>query len=395
MAPSAKTLIILGILFVIGLLTELIGRRIRLPRVTLLLIFGFAVGPSCLGIISPSEGGWFSLVADMALVMVGFLLGEKFTVSTLRRTGKLVIIVSITEVIVTAIVVFVGLVLMGTRLEVALLLAAIATATAPAATTDVIHECKTGGLYSCVLMEIVAVDDAWGLIVFSVVLAIVHSLSGDAGGSMIHLSRGAWDIGGAVLLGILLGIPMSFITGRIQPGEPSLIEALGIVFLCGGIALWLHVSFLLSAMVLGTVVANFGRHCSRPFHAIEGIESPFMILFFLLAGAKLHIDALIMVGFLGICYIVLRIIGRIIGGWLGGRLSSAEPIFTRWIGFALMPQAGVALGMMLVAVEKRPELTDILIPIVVASTVIFEIIGPVLTRQAVLRWAKTEQSGPF
>jgi len=181
-------------------------------------------------------------------------------------------------------------------------------------------------------------------------------------------------------VGIVLGIPMAYVTGRIKPGEPSLVEALGVIFLCGGIAIWLKVSFLLASMVLGCVVANLAHHHIRPFHAIEGIEWPFMILFFILAGASLHTETLFQIGLVGSAYILLRIIGRLVGGWTGGAISHADPLMRRWMGTALMPQAGVALGMALIAIERRPDLGEIILPVVIASTVLFEVIGPMLTR---------------
>jgi Kef-type K+ transport system membrane component KefB len=248
----------------------------------------------------------------------------------------------------------------------------------------VVNETKADGLFTRTLLGIVAVDDAWGLIVFSLMLAMAQSLSGQ-GGSLTPLMTASWELGGALLLGIALGIPMAYITGRIKPGEPTLIEALGVVFLCGGIALRLEVSFLLASMVLGTVVANLARHHVRPFHAIEGIEWPFMILFFVLAGASLHTQSLLRIGLTGLAYIIFRFIGRLVGGWLGGAMSRADRSMRLWMGMALLPQAGVAMGMALVAVQRRPGLEEIVLPTVIASTVLFEVIGPVLTRIGLLR----------
>jgi len=384
MAELDKTLITLGALFLLGLLTDAIGRHTRLPRVTLLLVFGFIIGPAGLGFLSPHHEKWFSLIADMALVMVGFLLGEKFTLAALREHGRFVLWLSVAEVFVTALVVMIGLLLIGVDVTTALLLGGIATATDPAATTDVVNESKADGLFTRTLLGIVAVDDAWGLIVFSLMLATAQAISGQ-GGTLAPLLTASWELGGALLLGIALGIPMAYITGRIKPGEPTLIEALGVVFLCGGIALWLEVSFLLASMVLGTVVANLARHHARPFHAIEGIEWPFMILFFVLAGASLHTQSLLRIGLTGLAYIIFRFIGRLVGAWVGSAISRADRAMRRWMGMALLPQAGVAMGMALVAVQRRPDLEEIVLPIVIASTVLFEVIGPVLTRIGLLR----------
>jgi Kef-type K+ transport system membrane component KefB len=280
-------------------------------------------------------------------------------------------------------VVLIGLLLVGVRPEIALLLAGIAIATDPAATTDVAHELKADGRFTRTLLGIVAVDDAWGLIIFSLMLAVALTLSGHGSGAEIFVSV-SWELGGAIVVGVGLGIPTAYMTGRIQPGEPTLVEALGVVFLCGGVAIWLEVSFLLASMVLGVVVVNLARHHSRPFHAIEGIEWPFMILFFLLAGASLNVTSLAEAGLIGAIYIVCRIVGRFLGAWMGGVLSHTTPLFRWWMGLALLPQAGVALGMALVAAQHLPELGEIILPVVIGATVLFEVIGPILTRTALV-----------
>lgn len=387
MDDIAKTFILLGSLLLLGLATDAIGRRTRLPRVTLMLLFGIAIGPVGLGFLSTDDGKFLPIVTDMALMMIGFLLGEKFVFSSLRRYGKTVLWVSAAEVAVTAVAVLCGLLALGARLEVALLLAGIATSTAPAATIDVVNEMHADGNCTRTLLGIVAVDDAWGLIVFSLMLTIIDVMNG-LGNSLGTLLAGGWEIGGALLLGFVLGAPMAYVTGRIKPGEPTMVEALGVVFLCGGVAIWLHVSHLLACMVLGSVVANLARHHTRPFHAIENIEWPFMILFFLLAGASLQVDRLGDIGLIGAAYVVMRIVGRFLGGWLGASQSDGTPEFKRWIGLALMPQAGVALGMVLVAVQRHPDLKTVLVPVVVGATVLFEVLGPILTRGALLRWGE-------
>lgn len=379
MDDNAKTLIALGVLFLCGFATDAIGRRTRLPRVTLLLILGFVIGASELDFLYPHEGKLFPVVTNIALAMVGFLLGERFTLSSLREHGKLVLWISIAEVIATALVVLVGLLLIGVQMDIALLLAGIAPATDPAATTDVVKETKADGKFTRTLLGVVGIDDAWGLILFSLMLTAAQVWSGQ-GDYTAPLLTGAWELGGALVLGIVLGIPMAYTTGRINPGEPTLVEALGMVLLCAGMAIWLEVSFLLASMVLGSVVANLARHHTRPFHAIEGIEWPFMILFFILAGASLQTEALYRIGFVGGMYIIFRIIGRILGSWSGGSISHAGPVIRRWMGMALMPQAGVALGMALVAAQRRPDIGEIILPVVIASTVFFEVVGPVLTR---------------
>jgi Kef-type K+ transport system membrane component KefB len=380
----ALSLITLGALLLAGLITNAIGRHTRLPRVTLLLLLGFCIGPSVLNILPPLGHQWFPVVADMALVMVGFLLGEKFILSHLKRYGRYVFGISIWVSLSTVILVTGGLYLLRIPFPVALLFGTIATATAPAATIDIVDECSSKGEFTDTLLGIVAVDDAWGLILFSLALAAVQA-SHNQGGTWSVLIQGGWEIGGAVLVGIVLGLPMAFFTGRVRPGEPTLVEALGVVFLCGGICLWLNVSYLLASMVLGAMVANLARHHKRPFHAIEDIEWPFMILFFILAGASLRLGAVTSIGILGVAYIILRFISRLIGARIGGFLTGASPLVRKWMGLALTPQAGVAMGMAIVAKEALPDSAQTILPVIIGSTVFFELVGPLFTRLALQR----------
>jgi Kef-type K+ transport system membrane component KefB len=164
-----------------------------------------------------------------------------------------------------------------------------------------------------------------------------------------------------------------------------MMEALGLVFLCGGLALWLDVSFLIAAIVMGAVVANFASHHEYAFHEIENIEWPFMTIFFVLAGASLDFSTVADIGIIGSVYIVSRIAGKLLGARIGAQACGADPVTRCWMGFALLPQAGVALGMALVAANNFPEYRQILLTIVISSTVFFEIVGPVFTRVALLR----------
>ncbi|MHC5011075.1 MAG: cation:proton antiporter [Planctomycetota bacterium] len=383
MHEPALTLVAIGGFMLLGLLTDLLGHRTPLPRVTLLLLLGVAIGPTGFDVLPAHTATWFPLVTDMALVMVGFLLGGALTVGALRRHGGTVLWLSASIVVATAVVVGLGLLALGAPGDIALLLAGIATATDPAATLDVAREVHARGSFTTILRGVVAADDAWGLIVFSLLLCGAGMWNGELAWAV--LADGAHELGGAVLLGIALGVPMAYLTGRIRPGEPTLFEALGLVFLCGGIALWLEVSFLLAAMVMGCVVANLARHHRRPFHAIEGIERPFLVVFFLLSGAALRLDSLATVGAVGVAYVGLRVLGRWVGTQAGGALGAAGPPVRRWMGLALLPQAGVALGMALVAAERFPHHADVLLPVAVGGTVLFELIGPVATRIALRR----------
>lgn len=375
----ATLLTVVGGLLLLGLATDYLGRKSSLPRVSLLFLFGFLLGPGALGILPEDSRQWMPVVANIALLFVGFLLGGKLTRANTQKNGKVVIAVSISMVVVTLLLVTGGLLLLGTSLTVALLLSSIATATDPAATLDAIKENNAKGRFTDTLVGIVGIDDAWGLIAFSLVLAVVQVVHGT---SEVHtiLSSAAWELFGAVMLGIVLGIPMAFISGRIKPGQPTLLEATGMVLFCGGIAQFIGVSYLLASMVLGIVVVNVAKHHERPFHEIENVEWPFMVLFFALTGASLDLGNLSEVGILAIAYIVLRTLARYIGCWPGAWFAGSVKSVRLWMGGALLPQAGVATGMALIASAHYPELANTFIPVVVIATIFFEIIGPLCTK---------------
>lgn len=388
----AQILITFGGLFLLGLVADLLGRHTPLPRVTLLLLSGFIIGPSVLDILPGFTGDWFPILTQIALSMIGFLLGQQLTLPTLRELGRPVMALSLSVVLVTALLVALLLLLTGTPLAIALLLAGIATATAPAATMDVVRESGVQGQFPRILLGVVAIDDAWGLLLFSLLLALANSLLG-GGNSWTLLLAGGWEIAGAICLGLALGLPMAYLTGRLSPGTPTQAEALGMVLLCAGFSVATGVSFILSAMVMGAVVANLARHHEFPFHEIEGIEWPSLILFFLLAGASLELNALLAVGGTGIAYIVARIGGRIVGVQLGSRLGETPIPVRSWMGIALLPQAGVAVGMALIAAQRFPQLGTVILPIILGATVFFELLGPPLTRWALKQAGENSPPG--
>ncbi len=382
----AELLMALGVLFLAGLVADQAGRFTRLPRVTMLLLLGLVAGQAGLDLIPGDLIAWFEVLSIVALTMVAFLLGGTLTREILARRGRAILILSLVIALGTAGVVVAGLVLIGLDWQLALVLGAIATATDPAAMTDVIRQTGVKSAFTDTLKGIVAIDDVWGLILFSLVLAVVSQSSG-----LVEIMGGAaHDILGGVALGVALGVPAALLTGRLTPGEPQQAEAIGIVFLTAGLALWLEVSFLIAAMTAGAVVVNFAQHHERAFHEIEHVQWPFMILFFLLAGATLDLDALLGLGWAGVLYLGLRILARIVGGFAGGWLAGGSAVERRWYGPALLPQAGVAVGIALVAGEALPDWSGTIMALTIASTVVFEVAGPPLTLLAIRRVARQD-----
>ena len=385
----AEFLLTLGAILLAGLAIDLLGKKTFLPRVTLLLIFGMLIGPSATNILPPFLTERFELSSNMALLMIGFLLGGKMSTSSLKKNGKSIIIISVAAAIATAVFVTAGLVAAGYPMEIAVLLGCISSATDPAAILDAAIVSGKKNRFSDTLLGVVALDDAWGLILFSCGIAYVSAFHLDAGGSspLLYTLK---DIGGAILLGALIGLPASYLTGRVKKGQPMLTEALGLVFICGGAALYLEVSYLIASMVMGAVITNLARHHTYPFHAIEGIEWPFMVVFFVLAGASLEISSIAHIGVIGGAYILFRAIGKIMGAAAGCTISKTDQETRKWLGMAMLPQAGAAMGMALVASAAFPEFSQTILAVIISTTIFFELIGPIVTRLAMSKTATSQ-----
>lgn len=373
----------LGALFMIGLVADQIGRNSWIPRVTLLLLCGFLVGGSGFDLIPLQLTGLYPSLSVIALTMVAFLLGGSLKISTLRQHGAAILFISLSIVIVTIILVTSGLYVLGTPFGLSVILATIATATAPAATNDVIHQSGVDNGFTRTLSGIVAIDDAWGLIAFSIGMVFVSQVIGTS--TDVGVLHAFEEIARAVFLGALLGVPAAFVTGRLSDGEPLETEALGLVFLTAGIAIWQDVSYLIAGMVSGAIIVNFAKHHTRAFHEIEHIQWPFMVLFFVLAGASLELEVAIGLGSIGVALVALRILSRLIGGWVGGAIAGVSKTERIAFGWALLPQAGVSIGMALVAAQQFPLWASEIMALTVGATVIFEIVGPVACAVAIKR----------
>jgi NhaP-type Na+/H+ or K+/H+ antiporter len=374
-------MVVLGLILVGSLITDTIARRTRLPRISLLVLGGLAfAGFQQLILGRPAQpplGGLREPLISVALVMVAFLLGGDFTRERIRSVGKPVLVLSMTVAVVGTAVVAGGLVAATYPVTLALALAAISVATDPAAVVTAIRGPNQDSRLARVLQGIVAIDDIWGVLMFGLSMAFLGWLSGGTAASA--LAHAIYELGGGVCLGAAMGLPAAWLTGRLRAGEPSRTEALALILLIAGLSDWLEVSELLAAVVAGCVVANMAPHHEYSFSEIEGIEWPFLVFFFVLAGASIDLRALPSVMPLLGAYIGLRLLGRYLGARTGIKLLGASGSgLNPHLGLALTPQAGVAMGMALLAKERLPEQAEPILATVVAGTIVFETIGPVL-----------------
>ncbi len=385
---GAFALVVLGTILAASIFADTISRRTRLPRISLLVLVGIVFAFLRQYVFDangmPPTGAMTEPLIDLALVMVAFLLGGDLSLRRLRSTGVMIFTVSLCVVVTSAAVVGGGLLLAGFPLVTAVALAAISMATDPAAVREAVrdHAARKGNarVVRQVLLGVVAIDDVWGVLGFGLAMAVLGWLT--AGDGATALFAAAWELGGALALGAAIGIPAAWLTGRLRPGEPTQVEALAVVLLLAGLSSWLQVSSLVAAMFAGFVVVNTSRHHTRSFREIEHIEWPFLVFFFVLAGASVDVADAAAALSLSFAFIVLRLAARYAGGRLGVRLlNGGSTGLPKDIGLALTPQAGVAMGMALLVAERYPASAPLLVSVAVVSTAFFELIGPLLVKR--------------
>jgi Kef-type K+ transport system membrane component KefB len=330
--------------------------------------------------------GASGLISNIVLGIIAFGIGQNFSRYHLRRIGKTVVWISVLEACGAWILVtLIFYLILRQPFYLSLLFGAIASATAPAATVMVMREYRAKGNFTDTLLGVVAIDDAWCLIIFAISLAIsqaiyAHNLAAFFLAKVFFSSL--LSIFGAFILGAFLAIVLSVFYRFVRTPTELLILTLGIVFLNIGIAIWLNLSVLLANMFLGAALVNLNRYSFKFFDSLKIIDSPLFLLFFVLAGASLEINILGKLSIIGLSYLVFRVAGKILGASLGAKISNAATSVRKYLGFGLIPQAGVALGCALVAKSDFPQVGNMIFTTIVATTVIYELIGPLCTKYA-------------
>ncbi len=379
-----NTIFSLGLILLLGFIGAKIIRGIRIPAVTAYLLLGIILGPCALNLISKGILGSSGLISNIVLGFIAFSIGQNFSISTFRKVGKPVLWISILGACVPWILITVTfLFIFKQPFYIAFLFGAISSATAPAATIMVVRECKAKGSFTDTLLGVVAIDDAWCLIIFAISLAISKALATHvATGFLLPrvVFHSLLEIFGAFILGGIFAIVLSYFSRHTRTSEDLLIYIIGIILLNIGLAIYFHLSVLLSCMSMGAVLVNINKVSFKFFETLRGIDSPLYLLFFVLAGANLEIGLLKALGLIGLGYIAFRSIGKIGGAYLGGLIAQAPARMKNYMGLSLLSQAGVAMACALVAKASFPEVGGMILTTVIASTIVFELIGPPLTK---------------
>ena len=377
----SNPLLYLSLILLAGIAAGRLVKQARLPNVTGYLLVGLLIGPHLLGLIPEGFVESAHMLSDAALGFIAFSIGGEFKVTYLRKVGKGPVLITILEAMGAVILVLVGLLIAGFPLPLALCLGAIAAATAPAATIMVIRQYRAKGPVTDTLMTVVAMDDAVALMAFGIAAGIARSMMAPGSASIwMSVFQPILEIVLSLGLGFLLGLLMTLPLRWFKKDGNRTILMLGFVLLGVGLAEWFDLSGLLLCMAAGAALVNLSGNASAVFRLAEGFTPPLFLAFFVLSGAEMDLAVLPTIGLAGTLYLLLRVAGKIGGSYLGALLGKAPAVVRRWLGPALVPQAGVAIGLSLAATRILPEYGDTIRAVVLCATILYEIAGPVLAK---------------
>lgn len=415
-------LLSISITLIAGLLMSRLAKVCQLPAVTAYIIAGIIIGPFCLGAIPAFQSvdglffpsieavGAFKIITEVATGFIAFSIGNEFRLSSLKKTGKQATIIGILQAVAATLVVdaaLIGLHFMmpdKISLPAAITLGAIASATAPAATLMVVNQYKSKGPLTDLLLPIVALDDAVGLILFAVSFGIAKSIAG--GGSLDFISvivEPVLEVVVSLVLGAIMGVIFHF-TERFFHSRSKRMS-ISIAFVLLTVALTtikfdiagVHVGFstLLTCMMLGTIFCNICDVSEEIMDRTERWTAPLYVLFFALSGAELDFSAFADVAVIGIgiVYILARCIGKYFGAFGSAKMVKCDPKVTKFLGVTLFPQAGVALGMTITAMELGSVDGAFIRNIVLFSVLVYELVGPMLTKLSLQAAGEIEPEG--
>lgn len=385
----------IGIIILTGLLFGKGAKYFKLPNVTGYILGGLIISPSIMGhlgvnIVPNNIAEILTPISEIALGFIAFTIGTEFQLSYFKKVGMKPIVIAFFESFFAVVFIFVVLLLFKVEIGFAIVLASIGAATAPAATLMVIKQYKAKGIVTETLMSVVAIDDATAMIFFGIAIAISKALGSASTNITWTIFKPIIEVvvslGIGFVVGLIITLLLKWFTGR--SNRVSVVTAfLLITVSISSIFTYFRVPFdfssLLSCMMAGAVLTNLSseRKTSSILELIDRFTPPIMISFFVLSGINLELSVLKTVGIIGIIYIVMRVIGKWTGAWLGGKITKASPEVQKYLGFSLIPQAGVAIGLSLVARSVlEPIQAAQLTAVILSATLIYELIGPLITK---------------
>ncbi len=385
-------LFFVGVIIISGFILGKFSNKLKLPGVVGYLVCGLILGHSFFNILGPSVLGRLEVFNDLALSLVAFIIGSELHYSSLKRIGRGIITIIFSESFGAFLLVGLGVYLLTKKLYLALLFGALAPASAPAGTVAVLQEYRAKGPLTTALYTVVGLDDGLAIIIYALSSALAKLVLVHQSFSFFSFIRGPFfEILGSLLLGGFLGYLLGFSIRRVKRKEELLAVSVGVIILCTGLCNFFHLSLILSNLTLGMVFSNFFLFTSRKVvDTINLVVLPIYIIFFVIAGAHLKLSLLGGMGVLGLVYIFCRAAGLMGGSFFGAILSKANRVIRNYLGLGILSQAGVAIGLAILVGREfsslgklGKELSLIVINVITATTIVFEVIGPITTKIAI------------
>ncbi|KNF08958.1 transporter, CPA2 family [Gottschalkia purinilytica] len=388
LASHLNPFISLGIALIIGVLFAQFMNKLKVPAVAGYIIGGLIIGVSTFKLIDQALLEKLSFISDFALGIIAFNIGSELKFSEIKKLGKSIFIIALCEALGAFILVTTVTFVVTKDLAMSLILGAVSSATAPAATVMVLKEYRAKGSLTSTLLGVVAVDDAICLMIYSISASIAKVFIKHEKVTLYKiLINPLGEIIFSIIMGMILGIVLSYFLKKAKKETDMLAFSIASILLIVGLSTKFQLSPLLSAMSMGISVANISTRSDKVFRTLESFSPPIINVFFILAGARLQIGLLPKIGLIGILYLVFRIIGKIIGASLGAKISNAPEVVKKYIGFGLLSQVGVAVGLAIIVSNEfaGTSLGSIVITILLATTIITEILGPIATKNAIIK----------
>jgi Kef-type K+ transport system membrane component KefB len=399
-------LLALGLILAVGFIGGTISRRVNLPTITGYVVVGLLLGPTVSGAVEAQAVVSLDWVTGLSLGVIAYLIGASLRMDTIRSLGKSIAAITVFEAVgafiaVTVVLSFVtgrflpGFSLRETYVPFALVMAAAACPTAPAAALAIVREYRAKGPLTTTLLAVVALDDAVAVIIFSGATAAALALAGTAGvtSTVAVIARPVLHIGEAIAVGAAFSLGISLLSRVVRTRDMMLVLVLGTVILCYAVCESIGVSGIMGNMTLGFVVGN-RRELGRLVTAVADVEPVLYALFFVVAGLHFDSTTFAAAGPLAAVIVVVRIAGKYAGTRIGAVVGQAQPQVGKYLGMALLPEAGVSIGLALIAADAFPTLAATMVSATLASVIINELITPPLLRSALVKAGEVRRETP-
>ncbi|NMB01156.1 MAG: cation:proton antiporter [Firmicutes bacterium] len=375
----------LGIVLVVGLVGGKLAKMMKLPNVSGYLVAGLFLGPSFSKLITAQDIDSLAVISEVALAIIAFSIGSEFVLKDMLKLGKSIAVITLLEVIGAIGVVFsLMYFVFGQPFAFSIVIAAMSAATAPAATLLVIRQYRADGPVTRTLLPVAALDDVFGIVAFGIALSLARLSVGNTDSSLLQmLSQPLIEIVGSLALGAALGYILALAAKKAADRDELQGVSLAAIAVATGLSNFLGLSALLTNIMMGTVLVNVMRHSTRVFSSVNDFVSPVYILFFTSAGASLDLGILMSVGIMGLGYIVARATGKIVGAAVGAKLTGAPETVTKYLGFALLPQGGISIGLSVLVRQFLPEYAVPITTIIMFSVLVYEVSGPIFAKLSI------------